>query len=463
MASNIFDNDNISFKVREIFQEFKLILLILKASMGQKMLCDIEECKVENATDRSPLLPRNQISGRRNFRPIPNLHTENNVEGSENRLEGKKKTSDAGTLLHLVKGNVGTGILAMAMALSNFGLVAGAIGICVLGSCCTYCMKLLVYCSQMAVDEQTGRNQSPEPQTESVPSSANAAVRADQGMQINYQDSENQAFEENSSLDYAGTAYAAFLHGPKCLQRLAFPMRYIVNALLILTQFGFCCVYLLFVGQSLREVFLNTKFLTSLNTTAIMALELLVMIPLNFIPDLDTLTVVSTTAVCLQSVGLLMMFVDFCSGPLSDSYILYLAPAWKWPLFFGTAMFSFEGIGVILPLEMEMKNKRNFPRILYGGMTIVTCMYLLIGIGGYLKYGADVKPSITFNLPAGCTSELIRSLFALAIFLSYPLQMYVPLSFVMPYLKGIFLPERRNRWVERAADWLIRATFVLIT
>ncbi|CAL1292989.1 unnamed protein product, partial [Larinioides sclopetarius] len=390
---------------------------------------------VENATDRSPLLPRNQISGRRNFRPIPNLHTENNVEGSENRLEGKKKTSDAGTLLHLVKGNVGTGILAMAMALSNFGLVAGAIGICVLGSCCTYCMKLLVYCSQMAVDEQTGRNQSPEPQTESVPSSANAAVRADQGMQINYQDSENQAFEENS---------------------------YIVNALLILTQFGFCCVYLLFVGQSLREVFLNTKFLTSLNTTAIMALELLVMIPLNFIPDLDTLTVVSTTAVCLQSVGLLMMFVDFCSGPLSDSYILYLAPAWKWPLFFGTAMFSFEGIGVILPLEMEMKNKRNFPRILYGGMTIVTCMYLLIGIGGYLKYGADVKPSITFNLPAGCTSELIRSLFALAIFLSYPLQMYVPLSFVMPYLKGIFLPERRNRWVERAADWLIRATFVLI-
>ncbi|CAL1292991.1 unnamed protein product [Larinioides sclopetarius] len=233
---------------------------------------------VENATDRSPLLPRNQISGRRNFRPIPNLHTENNVEGSENRLEGKKKTSDAGTLLHLVKGNVGTGILAMAMALSNFGLVAGAIGICVLGSCCTYCMKLLVYCSQMAVDEQTGRNQSPEPQTESVPSSANAAVgvdrlvvffrnrnstdihetgyqRADQGMQINYQDSENQAFEENSSLDYAGTAYAAFLHGPKCLQRLAFPMRYIVNALLILTQFGFCCVYLLFVGQSLREGF----------------------------------------------------------------------------------------------------------------------------------------------------------------------------------------------------------------
>lgn len=46
-----------------------------------------------------------------------------------------------------------------------------------------------------------------------------------------------------------------------------------------------------------------------------------------------------------------------------------------------------------------MKDARRFPAILYLGMSIVTAMYIGIGALGYLRFGNDIKASITLNLP----------------------------------------------------------------
>lgn len=34
------------------------------------------------------------------------------------------------------------------------------------------------------------------------------------------------------------------------------------------------------------------------------------------------------------------------------------------------------------------------------GMTVIVFLYILIGFFGYIKYGADAKGSVTFNLPS---------------------------------------------------------------
>ena len=73
------------------------------------------------------------------------------------------------------------------------------------------------------------------------------------------------------------------------------------------------------------------------------------------------------------------------------------------PLFFGTVLFALEAIGVILPLENEMKTPKKFGGscgVLNVAMILIVFLYVGMGLFGYLKYGGDVEGSITLNLPA---------------------------------------------------------------
>lgn len=49
-----------------------------------------------------------------------------------------------GSLLHLLKSSLGTGILAMPMAFKNSGLLFGAVGTLIVGFICTHCVHILV-------------------------------------------------------------------------------------------------------------------------------------------------------------------------------------------------------------------------------------------------------------------------------------------------------------------------------
>ena len=89
----------------------------------------------------------------------------------------------------------------------------------------------------------------------------------------------------------------------------------------------------------------------------------------------------------------------------------------RWPLYFGTALYAFEGITFvcrilpkiflnftifqIIPLRNEMKNKDQFITklgVLNVGMTFVFGLYMLVGSLAYWKYGDDVRSSVFLNL-----------------------------------------------------------------
>lgn len=52
--------------------------------------------------------------------------------------------SDLDTLIHLLKGSLGSGILAMPMAFMNAGLAFGVVATFAIGFICTYCVHILV-------------------------------------------------------------------------------------------------------------------------------------------------------------------------------------------------------------------------------------------------------------------------------------------------------------------------------
>lgn len=70
------------------------------------------------------------------------------------------------------------------------------------------------------------------------------------------------------------------------------------------------------------------------------------------------------------------------------------------PLFFGTAIFAFEGIAVVLPLENNMATPKDFlgfNGVLNTGMVLMTSGYLASGFFGYLKYGENTASTILLN------------------------------------------------------------------
>ncbi|CAL1290873.1 unnamed protein product [Larinioides sclopetarius] len=342
-----------------------------------------------------------------------------------------QRTSNFATLMHLLKGNIGTGILAMPNAVSNAGLLVGTAGIPVLGVICVHCMHLLVISSKTLARKM--------------------------GV---------------TSLDYSSTAELAFKLGPAKVQRLASFARFCVNTMLMMTQFGFCCVYFLFVSTSIHEIFSSDQVVKNLHGSSpisahgYMAIVLPIMILFNFIRSLRRLSPFSSLANALQSTGLVMVLYYLVTGPRTGHLSPYTAPLKKLPLYFGTAMYAFEGIGVVLPLENAMATPEDFGGlngVLNTGMVVVACLYTAVGFYGYLKYGDDVKPSITFNLPTGAVSELIRLMFALAIFLSYALQLYVPISIIWPYLKKKFNLETYSNQKQLLMEYFLRGLLVFIT
>lgn len=65
-------------------------------------------------------------------------------------------------------------------------------------------------------------------------------------------------------------------------------------------------------------------------------------------------------------------------------------------------IFAIEAIGVVMPLENQMKTPQNYVGVfgvLSQGMTMVTIVYILVGFFGYWCYGKDTTENITVNLP----------------------------------------------------------------
>ena len=75
------------------------------------------------------------------------------------------------------------------------------------------------------------------------------------------------------------------------------------------------------------------------------------------------------------------------------------------PLYFGSVAFAFEAIGVVLPLENKMAVPTHAVRVMVAGMAVVTLLYTLFGVAGYLTYGADIKASVTLNLESSNIAE----------------------------------------------------------
>jgi proton-coupled amino acid transporter len=325
------------------------------------------------------------------------------------------------TLMHLLKGNVGSGIFAMGDAIRNAGILIGPGVVLILGIICVHCQHLLL--------------------------SAAKKMKAKSEVSV--------------PPDFAETVELCFATGPPRMQKISKFMKTLVNIFLCVTQLGFCCVYFVFISENAKQVLDYHGY--DLDVHLHMAIILLPILCTSLIRNLKYLAPFSTIANIFMLMGLIITVYYTSQDLPSISERTYVAQPTQLPLFFGTAVFAFEGIGLVLPLQNEMRKPSDFRRpigVLNVGMSVVTMLYILIGSLSYLKYGDDIKGSVTLNLPEGdILAQSVKIIISLGILLTYALQFYIAVEIMYPNLQNWLGPFKYPVF----AELTFRSVLVLIT
>lgn len=334
-----------------------------------------------------------------------------------------KKSPTNTTLVHLVKGNLGTGILAIPDALRHSGLLTGCLLLPVLAVICVHCMHMLVW-SATELKRRTGK-----------------------------------------SFDYADVGEYSLKLGPSRFRICSKFFRVLINIFLTLTQLGFCVVYIVFISANAKLI-VDTHFPSMANWN-ISYYTLITAIPVmafSMVKTLSSLYHASFMSNIFIGLGLITMFSLFLVRDLPDVFSRpQFATFAELPMFLATSIYAFEGIGTVLPLHRNMAHPEEFGGsrgVLNTAMIIVTCLYIAVGFYGYLKYGDLVLGSITLNLPQHDVYALcIMLAFIMGIFLTYGLMLYIPVDIIFPWMQ-----KHYSRYTERwFAIYILRALLVSVT
>lgn len=330
-------------------------------------------------------------------------------------------TNDRETLIHLLKGCLGTGILAMPNAFCNSGLVMGTVSTVLISILCTYCLHVLVrsqyeLCKQLRVPVLT----------------------------------------------YPESMMVALKQGPRSLRGFSYISGPIVNFFLILYQLGICCVYIMFVGTNIKQV--ADYYWEPLDVRIYMFLLLIPLVLITYIRNLKLLAPFSQLAnvITFIAIGITLYYIFIDLPPVNS--VPWVGKARNYVLYVGTTLFALEAVGVVIALENNMKTPASFggyTGVLNQGMFVITILYTGMGFFGYIKYGADAKGSVTLNLPhEEILAQSVKLAFAVAIFISYALQCYVPVEIIWnQYLKN-HLEDSKNKLL---VEYVLRTVLVILT
>ncbi|KAL9618342.1 MAG: hypothetical protein Q9160_006924 [Pyrenula sp. 1 TL-2023] len=278
-------------------------------------------------------------------------------------------TTSMGAALLLLKSFVGTGVLFLPKAFLNGGMLFSNLVLLAVAGLSYYCFILLVNC-RLKIEGSFG--------------------------------------------DIGGVLYGKY-------------MRALILSSIVLSQIGFVSAYIVFTSENLQAFILavsNCKKFIDIKFMVLM--QLIIFLPLSLIRDIGKLGFTALIADGFILLGLLYLyFFDLSTiASVGVADIVPFNPS-TWTLFIGTAIFTFEGVGLIIPIQESMRQPEKFPSVLAPVMLIITAIFLSAGALSYASFGSATKTVILLNLPQSSPFvNAVQFLYSLAILLSTPLQLF---------------------------------------
>ncbi|CAG7849337.1 Vacuolar amino acid transporter 3 [Serendipita indica DSM 11827] len=328
----------------------------------------------EELTESTPLLRESSMQRRASRRSLSRTRRSRRSSIGQH---GDATVSQA--ILMLLKAFIGTGILFLGKAFSNGGMLFSAVTLVLIALISLFSFLLLVD-TKMVVPGSFG--------------------------------------------DIGGAIYGKW-------------MRRAILTSIVISQLGFVSAYTIFVAENLQAFVMSvSKCKTLIPIQLLIFSQLIVFLPLAMIRNLAKLSLTALIADVFILIGI--VYIGW-----NEALVIMergVAPV-RWfnekdfPLLIGTAVFSFEGIGLVIPITDAMREPRKFPPVLTGVMFFLIFLFGGAGVLSYAAYGEEIQTVVIKNLPQDNKFvQAVQFLYSLAILLSAPLQLFPALRIMENWL-----------------------------
>ncbi|GBP06439.1 Proton-coupled amino acid transporter-like protein pathetic [Eumeta japonica] len=319
---------------------------------------------------------------------------------------------------HLIKGCLGGGILGIHEAYMKAGLWTAVVLSVLFGVYITYCIHILITSAQTLYKR----------------------------LHI-------------TELSYPDVAEASMETGPfPRLRKYSKLFRYAVDFIICFDLFGACCVYQIIIAKTIKQLVENNIHAMDEGNPHLRIYILALLLPILLLCMITTLKYLAPFTLVADLFIIVCVVATVVYG-YSVAPDISNRPGWKNVVgffeFCGIAVFSMEGVGVSLPIENNMKNPMEFPKVLCAGMSVVVSFLVLVGFFGYWGYGEESSSPVTLNFPLETFPLILRCLMAIMIFVTYALNFWAPFNLVWHYLAKRHDPAKHWLW-----ERVYRAVFI---
>eukprot|EP00656_Telonema_subtile_P012969 TRINITY_DN16567_c0_g2_i2.p1 TRINITY_DN16567_c0_g2~~TRINITY_DN16567_c0_g2_i2.p1 ORF type:complete len:591 (-),score=120.56 TRINITY_DN16567_c0_g2_i2:177-1949(-) len=226
----------------------------------------------------------------------------------------------------------------------------------------------------------------------------------------------------------------------------------LVQIALISSQVGFACVNMTFVAQQLGDAI-------NADVTMLLIAAFLLATPLLWVRYLKYFAITNLLALIIQGttiVTILAMSIYQVSAKGTH-------PSVNWGvnknflIFYGTSVYTFEGIAMVLPIENEMRQPEKLSWVMVVCMSLIVGFITIVGVFGYMAFGDEVEEFVLKSLPLVCDGNPgcqhfvtgLQISYCFAVFVGFPLILLPPIKITE---KWLFKRERRSgqKWKKNA-------------